>query len=194
MNEEKKEEVLDLYLLKRRLQREKRDLRKKILGIDEDHKDTSMQRIYGEGTKTKRALKIELFGSKSKASATKGEETSIEAFIREFLLEQNIEFVEQKAIRFINVDFYLPQFNLVIECLGGYWHCDPRFYPEPKNKTQRKNIEKDKRALEICKKEEHNILLLWEHDIKNREELTIQNLNRILNDNVKIFEESSEWN
>lgn len=171
MNEEKKEEVLDLYLLKRRLQREKRELRKKILGIDEDHKDTSMQRIYGEGTKTKRALKIELFGSKSKASATKGEETSIEAFVREFLLEQDIEFVEQKAIRFINVDFYLPQQNLVIQIEGCYWHCCPVCYPKgPKNKTQRKNVEKDKQSNEIIEQAKMKLVHIWEHEVKQESE------------------------
>lgn len=167
MTEEKKE-VIDLYLLKRKLQRDKRDIRKKILGIDEDHTDTSMQRVYSEATKTKRALKVELFGSKTKASATKGEETSLEAFVRKLLEEKSIDFIEQKAIRYINVDFYIPQANLAIECEGCYWHSCPTCYPQgPKNKTQKKNIEKDKRSQEIIEEQNIDLLIIWGHEIKN---------------------------
>lgn len=163
----KKKELGDLHLLKRRLQREARDVRKKALGIDEDHTDTSMQRTYGEATKTKRALKVELFGSKSKASATEGKETSIEAFVREILQEFETEYVEQKAIRFINVDFFLPVQNLAIQVHGCYWHCCDVCYPSgPKNQTQRKNIEKDKQADGIVLDKNINLLHIWEHEIK----------------------------
>lgn len=193
MPPKKKNKIQDLYRLKRKFEREKRDIRKEILGIDEDHKDTSLQRIYGEATKTRRALKVELFGSKSKASATEGEETSIEAFIREILLDKKIKFVEQKAIRFINVDFLLPDLNLVIQVHGTYWHCDPRFYKKPKNKTQRKNIEKDKQANSIIEEANYNLLDIWEHDIKKRPQITKDNLNRIFLGDIKSKESSLEW-
>lgn len=163
----KKGNVKDMYLLRRKIQREKRDLRKKALGIEGDHTDTSMQRMYGEATKTKRALKVELFGSKSKASATKGEETSIETFVREFLQKEEIKFVEQKALRFINVDFFLPDTKTVIQVHGCYWHCCPTCYPEgPKNTMQKKNIEKDKQADDIVAQFKYKQINIWEHEIK----------------------------
>jgi very-short-patch-repair endonuclease len=49
--------------------------------------------------------------------------TSIEKIVYNFLLSQGIIFEEQKIInsKFI-VDVYIPEFNLVIECDGEYWH------------------------------------------------------------------------
>lgn len=173
----KGKKVTDLYLLRRKIQREKRDLRKKALGIQDDHTDTSMQRNYGIATKTKRALKVELFGSKSKASATKGQETSIEAFVREILKECDIKFIEQKAISFINVDFFLPEQKIVIQTHGDYWHCNPKVYPDgPKNNMQRKNIEKDKQSDAIVQEHGYKQIKIWEFDIKTDPELTKENL------------------
>ena len=175
--EKEKEEIKDLYLLKRKMQRDKRDIRKKVLGIDEDHTDTSMQRIYGEATKTRRALKVELFGSKSKASATKGEETSIEAFVREALEEVGVKFIEQKAIRYINVDFFLPEHNVVIQVEGCYWHACPVCYPlGPKNMTQRKNVEKDKQTDEIIKEFGSKMFKIWGHELKENKQKVLSKL------------------
>lgn len=153
-----------------------------------------MQRIYTEATKTKRAMKVELFGSKSKASGTEGEETSIEGFVRKILEEFEIKFIEQKQIRFINVDFFVPDLKLVIQVHGGYWHCDPRFYPDgPKNKTQRKNVEKDRQADEIVAESGYKLLTIWENEVKSFPEDIKKNLKRILGGDVKDIEKSSEW-
>ena len=161
----------EIYKLKRRYQREQRELRKQALGIQEDHRDSSMQRIYTEATKTKRAMKVELFGSKSKASGTEGEETSIEGFVRKILEEFEIKFIEQKQIRFINVDFFVPDLKLVIQVHGCYWHACPTCYPNgPKNKTQRKNLEKDKQANEIIVEAKFELMDIWNHEIKNSPE------------------------
>lgn len=171
----------ELYKMKRALQREKREIRKKAMGIDEDHTDTSMQRIYGEGTKTRRALKVELFGSKTKSSAVVGDETSIEVFVREVLDDNEVEYVEQKAIRFINVDFFVPDLNLAIQVNGCYWHACPTCYPDgPKNKTQRKNIEKDKQSSDIIASEGANLLNVWEHEIKKSKEVTRKRIEECL--------------
>ena len=133
-----KSEKFDLYGFKRKLLKEKRVLRNQIIGNDSVDGST-FQRFYGESTKTRRALKIEMFGSKSKASGTDGKDTSIEIFIEKILEESGIDFKKQKAIRYINVDFYIPSLNLAIEVCGDYWHVNKKLYPEPKNNIQRKN-------------------------------------------------------
>lgn len=168
----------DLYSLKRQLLKEKRKLRAKILGVDEVDGNTG-QRQYNEGTKTKRALKIEMFGSKSKAS-NYGDETSIEKKVKEILEKKNIEFVEQKAIRYINVDFYLPQYDAAVQCEGSYWHADIRFYPTPKNNIQRKNIEKDKISTQVILDQKIHLLKLWQYDIEERLELVEKKLDEFL--------------
>lgn len=167
MNEKKN----DLYALKRSFLKKKREARNKILGTDIVD-GTSMQRVYSEATKTRRAIKIEHFGSKSKASATKGQETSIEQKCKQLLDSLSLEYSEQKQIRYINVDFYLPKYNLAIECNGEYWHCDPVIYPNgPKNNIQRKNIEKDKKSEEVVLSKKINRLVLWEKDFNDLESL-----------------------
>jgi G:T-mismatch repair DNA endonuclease (very short patch repair protein) len=164
MEKKQKENKNDLYSLKRKLLKEKRVLRNKVIGNDTVDGST-FQRFYGESTKTRRALKIEMFGSKSKASKY-GDDTSIEKFVEDFLVSKNIEFKKQKAIRFINVDFFVPSKNLVIQVNGDYWHCNPKLYPTPKNNIQKKNIEKDKIATKIIMDAGLNLLEIWESDIK----------------------------
>lgn len=52
-------------------------------------------------------------------------ETNIEIIMKNALKNDNIEFVMQYPIRckygYI-VDFYLPEYNLIIECDGEVWH------------------------------------------------------------------------
>lgn len=156
----------DLYSLKRDLLKKKREVRNKILGTDTVD-GSSMQRFYSEATKTRRAFKIEHFGSKSKSSATEGTETSIEKFVREILEENKIQFKEQKALRFINVDFFLPEHKVVIQVHGCYWHACSECYPAgPKNDIQRKNIEKDRIANEIIDGSGYKLIEIWHHEIE----------------------------
>ena len=53
--------------------------------------------------------------------------TNIEQFIENLLIENGIEYVFQYPIRckfgYIT-DFFLPQYNLIIECDGEAWHKD----------------------------------------------------------------------
>lgn len=167
---EKSEEKFDLYGLKRKILKEKRVLRNQIIGNDTVDGST-FQRFYGESTKTRRALKIEMFGSKSKASGTDGKDTSIEIFVEKVLTEEGIVFKKQKAIRFINVDVFIPEKNLAIEVCGDYWHVNKNLYSQPKNEIQRKNLEKDRITKDLLMKEGVHRLEIWEMDIKKRPDI-----------------------
>lgn len=165
MSHKKKEDKDDLYALKRKILKEKRILQNKIIGNDTVDGST-FQRFYGESTKTRRALKIELFGSKSKASKY-NDDTSIEKFVEDILVEAGVKFVKQKAIRYINVDFFLPDANIALQINGCYWHACSKCYPNgPKNEIQRKNIEKDKVATEIILGKNHILVDIWAHEIE----------------------------
>lgn len=177
-NPSKKEKSFDLYANKRKIQKEVRKIKNQILGTDTVDGST-FQRFYGEATKTRRALKIEMFGSKSKASKY-GDDTSIEKFVEEILIESGVEFKKQKAIRYINTDYYIPSLELAIEVCGDYWHANPKLYPKPKNNIQRKNIEKDRISKEIIRGEGISRLEIWEDDIKNKPELVKEKLLFIL--------------
>jgi G:T-mismatch repair DNA endonuclease (very short patch repair protein) len=175
-----KSEKFDLYAFKRQILKEKRVLRNEIIGNDTVDGST-FQRFYGESTKTRRALKIEMFGSKSKASGTDGQDTSIEVFIEQVLKEAGITFKKQKAIRYINVDFFVADKNLAIEVCGDYWHVNKNLYSEPKNDIQRKNLEKDRITKEILLGEGVHRLEIWESDIKNKPEVVKVKLLEIIN-------------
>lgn len=64
------------------------------------------------------------------------ENTSIEIAMAEELTRRGIEFVEQYNLgdKF-RLDFLLPEYGIVIECDGDYWHT----IPEVKRRDKRKN-------------------------------------------------------
>lgn len=55
-------------------------------------------------------------------------ETYIEKIIRTVLDRMNISYIAQHPMGYYVVDFYLPNFNLVIEINGDYWHWNPEVY------------------------------------------------------------------
>ena len=53
------------------------------------------------------------------------------------------------------VDFWLPSYQLVIECNGDYWHSLPH------------RVDRDKRLEEYIVSKGKDILWLWEHEIND---------------------------
>lgn len=85
--------------------------------------------------------------------------SSIETKVKEQLSLYNVAFVSQKKIcngRFV-LDFWLPEYQLVIECNGDYWHSLPH------------RVERDKQLEEYLKLKKVDILWLWERDIKSND-------------------------
>lgn len=63
------------------------------------------------------------------------------------------------------IDFVIDN-NIAIEVNGTFYHSDPRFYPNgPTCETQRRNIQKYNKKLEIIKPM-FSIIEIWEHEIK----------------------------
>ena len=54
-----------------------------------------------------------------------------EDFINDFIKPLNIEYETQYYLKDIHqyCDIYIPSKNLIIECDGSFWHCDPRLFP-----------------------------------------------------------------
>lgn len=153
---------------KRQQQRIVREKKKEFLGSDSTH-----ERLHSERTKTKRALITEIFGNTSKQANTKPEQ-----FVEDVLTNANIQFIKQKAVRYINVDFYLPEYKTVIGVAGTYWHCCPKCYPNgPKNKQQALNLIKDQKAKQVIQEEGLKFLEVWECcDIQDKPEETKQKI------------------
>jgi len=78
-------------------------------------------------SKEQRSEYCKPFYSAGMAINVTGKQTSIELKVKEQLDSFGVEYEEQKE--FGNgkyfVDFYIPMFNIVVECDGDYWHSLP---------------------------------------------------------------------
>lgn len=87
-------------------------------------------------------------------------------FVKEFLEPLKIKFVRQYRVGIFVFDFFLPDYNVLVEIHGGYWHGDKRLYPDGNlNPVQKKNqirdVNKSKSALSLG----FSLLTFWEGDI-----------------------------
>ncbi len=73
-------------------------------------------------------------------------------------------------------DFYLNDFNVLVEVDGDFYHCNPEIFPIPTYEVQNLSLKNDKFKNELCKN--HNIKLLryWEKDINERPEWVISDI------------------
>lgn len=93
--------------------------------------------------------------------------TSIEAETYAALKDLGILFEPQRRIGKFIVDAFIPDRNIVIECQGDYFHCNPRVYPDgPKYKSQRRGFERDIMKRSFFADEAYTFIELWELDIK----------------------------
>ena len=83
--------------------------------------------------------------------------SSIEEKVKRELSKHGIRFVQQKSLYggMFYVDFWLPEYKLVIECNGDYWH------------SQESKIDRDRRLEEYILSKGKDILWLWEHEIND---------------------------
>ena len=91
--------------------------------------------------------------------------------------------------KFYKLDYYNSEYNLTVEVLGDYWHCNPMiynhdFYHKNKNKIATKIWEDDKKR----KNEIINILgceyiEIWEKDWKYNKENVLMYISNIINKN-----------
>jgi len=111
-----------------------------------------------------------------KTMKTYPRETTIEKAIRGWLETNDIAHIPQCIIKDkFCVDFFLPEYNVVIEALGDYWHGNDRVYGDnktPLNDMQKKNMKMDKARFAYLRKCGYSVYGFWECDIhKNLDKL-----------------------
>lgn len=95
-----------------------------------------------------------------------------------------IKYIHSYFIKEINkiFDFYLPDYNILIEVDGDFYHCNPDTkYATPSCKTQERNIKNDKIKTEWALNNGYKLLRFWETDINNN----IKQVKKILLENLK---------
>jgi G:T-mismatch repair DNA endonuclease (very short patch repair protein) len=78
-------------------------------------------------------------------------------------------------------DFYLPEYNILIETDGDFWHCHPIKFPQAQYSTQQKNIIRDQEKNKWAEENGYKLLRFWEDDINNN----IKQVKQILLENLK---------
>lgn len=109
--------------------------------------------------------------------------TKPELAVEEWFKKHDINYFAQHILhnKFC-VDFYLPDYNMVVEVYGDYWHANPLIYGEGKkdlNDIQIKNIKMDKARKAYLTKCGYIFEIIWELDIN-------ENLNNIMS-SLKLF-------
>lgn len=102
--------------------------------------------------------------------------SKLETYFRVNILEAlNIEYVQQYKLSAIGryYDFYLPEYNILIECDGDYWHADPKKYKkEDLNAIQKRNIRVDEQKNKYALMYGYVLLRFWEKDVyKNKKKV-----------------------
>ena len=145
----------------------------------------------GEDLISERAVKGAL-GVLRKSSQPKTEKR-----IEKILRKSNIEYTTQYKIklddkekkynkRYYIYDFYVPKYNLIIECHGLFWHAHPSLYQSnsilnfPKGKIKANDIWcADSYKMKIAKKRNYNYLVIWENEIDNTVDLINESVNKL---------------
>jgi hypothetical protein len=78
-------------------------------------------------------------------------ESYIEKYIRTILDEHNIKYIQHsfKIIPPLQLDFYLPDYNMGIECNGIFWHSDKCKPPQYQSDKYKKCVESGIRLISI---------------------------------------------
>jgi len=77
-------------------------------------------------------------------------------------------------------DFYLPEYNLLIEVDGDFYHCHPIKFTEPQYEIQKINIINDKFKSEWATQNGYKLIRFWESEINDNPELVMQKLKEYL--------------
>ena len=96
-------------------------------------------------------------------------ETKPQQMINNILDKLGVCYKREESFTYYAVDNYLPDYNLIIEIQGDYWHANPLKFTSTLTNTQYQRINKDK-AKHSYLKNNHNIevLYLWEDDVIRR--------------------------
>lgn len=155
--------------------------------IQEARKDPELGGKISRGTKGKAKPKPEGFGIgriQSEKTREKMSNSAIQRILKDpenyhtseleerFKLILDILDIEYKHFFFASsikkiFDFYLPDYNLLIEVDGDFYHCNPKIYSNPVCKTQEINIKNDLVKNQWAQDNGYKLLRFWEDDINN---------------------------
>lgn len=104
---------------------------------------------------------------KSKAKSLIEKKTWPELEFEKLMNELGVSFKDQKIVDNKIYDYYLEDYNTLVEVHGDYWHANPLIYEGKKlNKIQERNKRNDVKKLALAKDSGYKIYIIWEKDLK----------------------------
>jgi G:T-mismatch repair DNA endonuclease (very short patch repair protein) len=112
----------------------------------------------------------------------KARRSNLEIGFEHILEELNLIFTHSFYVPSIKkvYDFYLPEYKILIEIDGDFWHCNPLKYDKPVCKSQEINISNDDFKNKWARDNGYKLLRFWENDINNN----VQQVKKTLLENL----------
>lgn len=105
-------------------------------------------------------------------------EIKFEIFLTDLGINYNKHFFATSIKSFF--DFYLPEYNTLVEVDGDFWHSNPTKYPEPVYESQKYNRERDIIKSDWATQNGYKLIRFWESEINDNPELVIKKLQKFL--------------
>jgi len=125
---------------------------------------STYEEVYGEEKAAQYKQKLR-DASPARLKKFKRKETNPERIVREMLESTGVLFQQEAPLGFYTVDFLLPDFRLVIQADGDYWHANPKTYPNP-TPSQRKRRRLDASCDSFLNNRNYRVLRFWETRLK----------------------------
>ena len=124
---------------------------------------------YGEDE----AIKRQLDWQSKNILPNKSKDTKCELTVAHMLSLNGIIFIKQFHVPRFYCDFYLPDYNLIIEVDGDYWHANPSKYSANDFIGPKKLFAHQIWARDLYKKQKleelgYQVMSIWESDLKNK--------------------------
>jgi len=114
-------------------------------------------------------------------------ESSAQVIVNNILEKMNVNFENERIFGRFAVDNFLLDYNLAIEVMGTFWHCDTRIFDTIKYKNQKTRIRMDKiKNTVITKNYNVPILYIWEYDLQNNLSTCIELIKLFISINGKL--------
>jgi len=115
--------------------------------------------------------------------------TGIEKLFENFLKENNIKYTYSFIYKKRQFDFLIPDFKIIIEIQGDYWHANPMFWDIDNNDSSKKKlyetqimkIKDDKIKKRLIEDSEYQFISFWEYDIHNNFDKVTKTLFNLIN-------------
>lgn len=108
--------------------------------------------------------------------------SKLEDTFAKILTDMGLNFERYYIFKGREYDFFLPDYNLLIETHGCFFHCCKEDGIKPKYQFQKNTIKNDRnKSLAVKVSNGYKLLVIWEHEINKNRKLVIEKINESAN-------------